>query len=135
MRAFSIGRRAGDGVADARGSAASRRSWPSAETEQPGVLSRLPHHSEPMPFPRTPPKMFETRSQAWKEVGLIRQISPKVVKRARLELLVLLPLFAAIVFVYHNRVRCFWQGAPLARTHPPPPPPTHLATRRATPTT
>ena len=51
--------------------------------------------------------MFETRSQAWKEVGLIRQISPKVVKRARLEVLVLLPLFAAIVFVYDHRKRWF----------------------------
>jgi small-conductance mechanosensitive channel len=51
--------------------------------------------------------MFETRSQAWKEVGLLRQISPKVVKRARLEALVLLPLFAAIVAVYDNRADLF----------------------------
>ena len=56
-----------------------------------------------MPIPRTPPKMFETRSQAWKEVGLIRQISPKVVKRARLEVLVLLPLFVGIVLLYDSR--------------------------------
>ena len=41
--------------------------------------------------------MFETRSQAWKEVGLLRQISPRVVKRARLEALVLLPLFVGVV--------------------------------------
>jgi small-conductance mechanosensitive channel len=54
--------------------------------------------------------MFETRSQAWKEVGLIRQISPRVVRRARVEALVLLPLFAAIVFVYDNRVS--WFGTP-----------------------
>ncbi len=51
--------------------------------------------------------MFETRSQAWKEVGLLKQISPRVVKRARLEVLVLLPLFVAIVAVYHNRVDLF----------------------------
>jgi small conductance mechanosensitive channel len=70
-----------------------------------------------MPIPRTPPKMFETRSQAWKEVGLIRQISPKVVKRARLEVLVLLPLFAAIVFVYDNRVKWFGRGAYFDRAH------------------
>src|SRR5271154_2212735 len=68
-----------------------------------------------MPIPRTPPKMFETRSQAWKEVGLIRQISPKVVKRARLEALVLLPLFAAIVIVYDNRVSLF--GSEVTRHH------------------
>jgi len=48
--------------------------------------------------------MFETRSQAWKEVGLLRQISPRVVKRARLEALVLLPLFVGIVIIYDNRV-------------------------------
>jgi small conductance mechanosensitive channel len=48
--------------------------------------------------------MFETRSQAWREVGLLRQISPRVVKRARLEALVLMPLFAAVVVFYDNRV-------------------------------
>jgi len=47
--------------------------------------------------------MFETRSQAWKEVGLLRQISPKVVKRARLEVLVLLPIFVAVVLLYDSR--------------------------------
>jgi small conductance mechanosensitive channel len=47
--------------------------------------------------------MFETRSHAWQEVGLLRQISPRVVKRARLEALVLLPLFVGIVLLYDNR--------------------------------
>jgi small-conductance mechanosensitive channel len=47
--------------------------------------------------------MFETRSQAWREVGLLRQISPRVVKRARVEVLVLLPLFIGIVLLYDNR--------------------------------
>ena len=47
--------------------------------------------------------MFETRSQAWREVGLLRQISPRVVKRARLEALVLVPLFVGVVIVYDNR--------------------------------
>src|SRR6185312_744852 len=57
-----------------------------------------------MPVPRTPPRMFETRSQAWKEVGLLRQISPQVVKRARVEALVLLPLFVGVVLLYDHRV-------------------------------
>jgi small-conductance mechanosensitive channel len=48
--------------------------------------------------------MFETRSQAWKEVGLLRQISPRVVKRARLEALVLVPLFVGVVIFYEHRV-------------------------------
>ncbi|HUB74347.1 MAG TPA: mechanosensitive ion channel family protein [Solirubrobacteraceae bacterium] len=69
-----------------------------------------------MPVPRTPPKMFETRSQAWREVGLLRQISPAVVKRARLEALVLVPLFAGVVFVYDHRVSLF--GRQVAATHP-----------------
>ncbi len=51
--------------------------------------------------------MFETRSQAWQEVGLLRQISPKVVKRARLEFLVLLPLFVGIVLLYEHRAELF----------------------------
>jgi small conductance mechanosensitive channel len=57
-----------------------------------------------MTAPRTPPRMFETRSQAWREVGLLRQISPRVVKRARLEALVLVPLFAGVVILYDHRV-------------------------------
>jgi small conductance mechanosensitive channel len=51
--------------------------------------------------------MFETRSMAWKEVGLLRQINPKVVRRARLEALVLVPLFLAVVIVYEHRVGLF----------------------------
>ena len=61
--------------------------------------------------------MFETRSQAWKEVGLLRQISPRVVKRARLEALVLLPLFAAVVIVYDNRVSLFGTEVPRHYNH------------------
>jgi small conductance mechanosensitive channel len=48
--------------------------------------------------------MFETRSQAWREVGLLRQISPRVVRRARLQALLLVPLFAGVVILYDNRV-------------------------------
>jgi small conductance mechanosensitive channel len=60
-----------------------------------------------MPARKTPSKMFETRSHAWQEVGLLRQISPRVVKRARLEALVLVPLFVGIVLLYDNRVSLF----------------------------
>jgi small-conductance mechanosensitive channel len=51
--------------------------------------------------------MVETRSQAWKEVGLIRQISPRVVRRARVEALVLVAMFIAIVVIYDNRDSLF----------------------------
>jgi len=57
-----------------------------------------------MPLPRTPQRMFETRSQAWKEVGLLRQIDPRRVRRARLEALLLVPLFTAVVVLYDHRV-------------------------------
>ncbi len=59
--------------------------------------------------------MFETRSQAWKEVGLLRQISPRVVKRARLEVLVLLPLFIGVVLIYDNRAKLFGDYVPAHR--------------------
>src|ERR1700694_3009049 len=64
----------------------------------------LPPSLGAMPAPRTPSRMFETRSHAWKEVGLLRQISPKVVKRARVEALVLVPLFVGVVILFENRV-------------------------------
>ena len=54
-------------------------------------------------LPKTPPKMFETRSQAWRDVGLVHQVSPGSVKRARLEALLLVPLFVAIVLLYDHR--------------------------------
>ncbi len=54
-------------------------------------------------LPKTPPRMFETRSQAWQEVGLLRQVSPRKAARARLEALLLVPLFVAIVVVYDHR--------------------------------
>ncbi len=62
--------------------------------------------------------MFETRSQAWQEVGLLRQISPRVVKRARLEALLLVPLFVAIVVLYDNRLSVFGTTTPGRHGHP-----------------
>ena len=57
-----------------------------------------------MTIPRTPPKMFETRSESWREVGLLRQIDRRVVRRARVEAIVLVVLFAGVVIFYDNRV-------------------------------
>ncbi len=61
--------------------------------------------------------MFETRSQAWQDVGLLREISPRVVKRARLEALVLLPLFIAMVLLYDNRVSLLGTETEVRRGH------------------
>jgi small conductance mechanosensitive channel len=49
--------------------------------------------------------MFETRSQAWREVGLVHQVSPGAVRRARLEALLLVPLFVAVVLLYDHRAQ------------------------------
>ena len=56
-----------------------------------------------MPVPKTPPKMFETRSHAWNEVGLLNQVSPRAAKRAAWEAVLLGVLFVAVVVVYDNR--------------------------------
>jgi small conductance mechanosensitive channel len=47
--------------------------------------------------------MFETRSQAWDEAGLLPQVSPGAVRRARWEALLLVPLFVGGVVLYENR--------------------------------
>jgi small conductance mechanosensitive channel len=57
-----------------------------------------------MTIPRTPPKMFETRSQSWAEVGLLRQVDRAAARRARVEAFVLVALFAGVVILYDNRV-------------------------------
>jgi small conductance mechanosensitive channel len=47
--------------------------------------------------------MFETRSQAWEEVGLLRQVSPGAVRRARWEALLFGVLFVGVVVLYEHR--------------------------------
>jgi small conductance mechanosensitive channel len=47
--------------------------------------------------------MFETRSQAWQEVGLAHELNPRVARRARWEALLLGLLFVGVVVAYDNR--------------------------------
>jgi small-conductance mechanosensitive channel len=47
--------------------------------------------------------MFETRSHSWREAGLLHQISPGVVRRARWEALLLVPVFVGVVVLYEYR--------------------------------
>lgn len=47
--------------------------------------------------------MFETRSHSWREAGLLHQISPNVVRRARWEALFLIPLFIGVVVLCEHR--------------------------------
>jgi small-conductance mechanosensitive channel len=51
--------------------------------------------------------MFETRTDAWREVGLERELSPRRVNRARREAAVILPLVAGVLFLYGNRKDLF----------------------------
>ena len=51
--------------------------------------------------------MLQTRSHAWEEVGLSRQLGRRAVRKARREALVLLPLLTAILVVYSERDRFF----------------------------
>lgn len=56
-----------------------------------------------MPLPRTPPKMFETRSHAWQEAGLAQELNPRVARRARWEAVALGLLFIGVVVAYDHR--------------------------------
>jgi small-conductance mechanosensitive channel len=58
-------------------------------------------------------KMFDTRSHAWHEVGLARQLSKRAVKRARIETLVLLLLTGATVALFIYRKQLFGIDAPV----------------------
>lgn len=60
--------------------------------------------------------MFETRSQAWQEVGLAQQIAPSTARRARREGLVLLALFAGIVVLYDYRAELIGHRSPGVET-------------------
>jgi small conductance mechanosensitive channel len=51
--------------------------------------------------------MFETRSEAWERVGLAVNISQRAVRRARREILVLLPLLVGVLVVYYDSSHIF----------------------------
>ncbi|GAC1435542.1 MAG: hypothetical protein NVSMB51_05140 [Solirubrobacteraceae bacterium] len=57
--------------------------------------------------------MFETRSHSWKEVGLAHKITSEAAKRARLEVILLLPAFAAVIVVFKNRISLFGVDEPV----------------------
>jgi small-conductance mechanosensitive channel len=57
--------------------------------------------------------MFDTRSHAWREVGLARQLSVRAVKRARIEFFVLALLAGATITLYIFREQLFGIDAPI----------------------
>lgn len=52
-------------------------------------------------------KMLQTRSHAWEEVGLARQLGQKAARRARREALVLVPLLIGVLVFYSYRIDLF----------------------------
>ena len=52
-------------------------------------------------------RMLQTRSHAWEEVGLARQLGQKAARRARREAAVMLPLIAGVVVFYSYRIDLF----------------------------
>jgi small-conductance mechanosensitive channel len=52
-------------------------------------------------------RVFETRSHAWADVGLARQLSRAAVKRARIETILLIPFAIGILFAYSHRKQLF----------------------------
>jgi small conductance mechanosensitive channel len=57
-------------------------------------------------------KLFETRSHSWREAGLARQLSARAVKRARIQLFVLIPIGIATYVLYKHRVELFGVDTP-----------------------
>ena len=64
-----------------------------------------------MPIRRRPDirakEMFETRTDAWREAGLERELERKEVSRARWQVLLLLPLLVGVVVAYNHRESLF----------------------------
>jgi small conductance mechanosensitive channel len=56
--------------------------------------------------------MFETRSHSWREAGLARQLSARAVKRARIQLFVLIPIGVATYVLYRHRMALFGVDTP-----------------------
>ena len=48
-------------------------------------------------------RMFETRSEAWERVGLNLSVNQRTVRRARIEIALLVPLLIAVLVLYHYR--------------------------------
>jgi small conductance mechanosensitive channel len=57
-------------------------------------------------------RFFETRSHSWREAGLARQLSARAVKRARIQLFVLIPIGIATYVLYKQRESLFGVDTP-----------------------
>src|SRR3954453_17946805 len=55
-------------------------------------------------------QLFDTQSHSWREAGLARQLSRRAVKRARIQVVVLLPLLIGTLLVYAYRDAIFGEA-------------------------
>lgn len=55
-------------------------------------------------------RMLQTRSHAWEEAGLARQLGARAARRARRQALALLPVLAAVILLYVYRDELFGQA-------------------------
>ena len=60
-----------------------------------------------MPSKPPMPDMLKTRSHAWREVGLARQLNTEFVRRARRELVGIVIAFGVVIAVYNERANLF----------------------------
>jgi small-conductance mechanosensitive channel len=58
-------------------------------------------------------EMFQTRSHAWQQVGLAREISQRAARKARRQAAILLPLLAGVLVVYNYRLDLFGVDTPI----------------------
>jgi len=58
-------------------------------------------------------EMFDTKSHAWREVGLARQVSRQAARRAGRQLLFIVPLLAGVLVAYKYRQRLFGLDVPI----------------------
>jgi small-conductance mechanosensitive channel len=57
-------------------------------------------------------KFFDTHSHSWREAGLARQLSARAVRRARIQLVVLIPIGIATYVAYKHREALFGVDTP-----------------------
>ncbi len=58
-------------------------------------------------------RVFQTKSHAWEQAGLARQLTYEAARRARTEALVLLPLLVGVLVAYHFRRHLFGADLPV----------------------
>ena len=62
-------------------------------------------------------RMFETRSEAWERVGLDVTVNQRAIRRARIEIVLLVPLLIAVLVLYNYRAEILGRHAAYEYRH------------------